>query len=136
VDAALALRVRVFCDEQGVSREAELDGRDERATHIVAVDEEGVVIATCRLFVFGGGECRLGRMAVVSGRRRGGVGRDLLEAAEAEAARLGAREVVLHAQTHAESFYGRCGYEPEGKRFMEEGIEHIQMHKPIGPEPA
>jgi predicted GNAT family N-acyltransferase len=123
----------VFCDEQGVSREAELDGRDERAIHVVAVDEEGAVIATCRLFVLGGGECRLGRMAVVAERRRGGVGRDLLEAAEAEAVQLGAREVVLHAQTGAEPFYARCGYEPEGERFMEEGIEHIPMHKPIGP---
>jgi predicted GNAT family N-acyltransferase len=124
--------VRVFCDEQGVSRSGEVDGRDDRATHVVAVDEEGAVIATCRLFVFDGGECRLGRMAVVSGRRRGGVGRDLLEAAEAEAVRLGAREVVLHAQTRAEPFYARNGYAPEGERFMEEGIEHIQMHKPVG----
>ncbi|HYU61108.1 MAG TPA: GNAT family N-acetyltransferase [Solirubrobacterales bacterium] len=131
MNAALELRVRVFCDEQGVSREAELDGRDDRAAHVVAIDEDGDVIATCRLFIFDDGECRLGRMAVAAERRGGGVGRALLDVAEAEAVRLGAREVVLHAQTRAEPFYASCGYVPEGERFMQEGIEHIQMHKAV-----
>jgi predicted GNAT family N-acyltransferase len=48
VEAAQDLRVRVFCDEQGVSPEEELDGLDHDAVHIVALDESGV-IATCRL---------------------------------------------------------------------------------------
>jgi predicted GNAT family N-acyltransferase len=125
------LRVRVFCDEQGVSRDAELDPLDERATHVVAV-ADGAVIGTCRIFCLEGGECRLGRMAIAAERRGEGVGRDLLGAAEAEAVALGAREVVLHAQTRAEPFYARCGYAAEGGRFFEEGIEHIQMRKPLG----
>ena len=41
--------------------------------------------------------------------------------------------IVLHAQTRAEPFYAGAGYEPEGNRFMEEGIEHVQMRKPIAP---
>jgi predicted GNAT family N-acyltransferase len=131
VGAALDLRVRVFCDEQGVAREGELDGLDERAIHVVGVDEDGTVIATCRLLIFDDGECRLGRMAVAAGRRREGIGRDLLAAAHAEAARRGAREMVLHAQTRAQPFYAASGYEPEGNRFMEEGIEHIQMRMAV-----
>ena len=51
--------------------------------------------------------------------------------AEAEAGRAGRDEVVLHAQTQAEPFYAASGYAPEGERFMEEGIEHIQMRKPL-----
>ena len=39
VAAALGLRERVFCGEQGVSVEADRDGRDPEATHIVAVDD-------------------------------------------------------------------------------------------------
>ena len=39
VAAALELRERVFCGEQGVSFEADQDGRDPEATHIVAVDD-------------------------------------------------------------------------------------------------
>jgi predicted GNAT family N-acyltransferase len=135
VDAALDLRVRVFCGEQGVSRESELDPYDDRAVHMVGVDDDGTVIATCRLLLFDDGECRLGRMVVAAERRGDGVGRDLLAAAEAEAARGGAREVVLHAQTRAEPFYAGSGYAPEGNRFIEEGIEHIQMRKRISPGP-
>ena len=122
--------MRVFCDEQGVSPDAEVDPYDERAVHLVGV-VDGRVIATCRLIMFGDGECRLGRMVVAADRRGTGVGRGLIEAAHAEAARLGAREVVLHAQTQAEPFYAGAGYSPQGGRFMEEGIEHIQMWRPI-----
>lgn len=127
--------MRVFCGEQGVSREGELDGHDEHAVHVVGVGEDGEVIATCRLLMFADGECRLGRMAVAAERRGEGVGRDLLAAADAEALRLGAREVVLHAQIQAEPFYAHSGYAPEGELFMEEDIEHVQMRKPIGEQP-
>ena len=127
---ALALRIRVFCDEQGVSRDAETDRYDDRAVHMVGV-EGSDVIATCRLLFFDDGECRLGRMVVAADRRGAGVGRGLLAAAHAEAAGRGAREVVLHAQTRAEPFYAGLGYAPEGMRFMEEGIEHVQMRRPL-----
>jgi predicted GNAT family N-acyltransferase len=120
--------VRVFCEEQGVAWEGERDELDDQATHLVAVDEGGSVIATCRL-ILSGAECRLGRMAVAAERRGSGLGRELLTAAEAEAARLGARGMLLHAQTRAERFYARAGYAPEGDRFFEEGIEHIAMRK-------
>ena len=43
VNAALALRSRVFCEEQGVSFEADQDGRDPEATHIVAIDDGAVI---------------------------------------------------------------------------------------------
>ena len=123
----------MFCDEQGVPRKAELDDLDERATHVVAV-ADGAVIGTCRLLVLDDGECRLGRMAIAAERRHEGVGRDLLAAAEAEAGRMGASEVVLHAQTRAEPFYAAAGYAPEGERFTEEDIEHIRMRKRLEPE--
>ena len=43
LSAALELRERVFCGEQGVSIAADRDGRDHEATHIVAVDGGRVV---------------------------------------------------------------------------------------------
>ena len=77
------LRVRVFCDEQGVSREEELDGLDDEALQILALDESGV-IATCRLRDLGA-EWKLERMAVEARVRGLGVGARLLAGAEDEA---------------------------------------------------
>ena len=62
IAAAKELRVRVFCDEQGVTQEEELDELDDEALQIVGLDETGVV-ATCRLR-FLEGDCKLERMAV------------------------------------------------------------------------
>jgi len=129
VRAAMDLRVRVFCDEQGVDRKVELDGVDDEATQIVALDD-GVVIATCRLRLMDG-TCKLERMAVERPYRGSGAGRRLLEAAEDEARRQGASMMLLHAQRRAEGFYAASGYLAEGEPFIEEGIEHVRMRKAL-----
>jgi predicted GNAT family N-acyltransferase len=127
VTAALALREQVFCGEQGVSFEADQDGRDPEATHIVAV-EDGVVIGTCRL-LFRGPVARLGRLAVEAGRRGDGIAAAILEEADRVAADSGAETIALHAQTYAQSLYEHAGYEEYGPTFVEEGIEHVAMEK-------
>jgi predicted GNAT family N-acyltransferase len=127
VTAALALRSRVFCDEQGVSFEADQDGRDPEATHIVAVDD-GAVIGTCRL-LFRGPVARLGRLAVEPERRGDGVAAAILREADRVAVDAGAETIALHAQTYALPLYEHAGYEEYGPTFVEEGIEHVAMEK-------
>jgi predicted GNAT family N-acyltransferase len=127
VDAALELRYRVFCGEQGVTLEAEQDGRDPGALHVVAVDD-GRLVGTCRL-LFDDGVARLGRMAVEPALRGKGIGAAILEAAERESRSAGARKIRLHAQTAARSVYERAGFEVQGEEFVEEGIPHLTMEK-------
>jgi predicted GNAT family N-acyltransferase len=127
--AALELRERVFCEEQGVSLGADRDGRDPEATHIVAVDD-GRVIGTCRL-LFRGGVARLGRLAVEPDRRGDGVGAAILREADRMSRAAGADAISLHAQTYAKELYLRDGYEVRGGTFVEEGIEHVSMEKPL-----
>ena len=127
VTAALALRERIFCGEQGVSFEADQDGRDPEATHIVAV-EDGAVIGTCRL-LFRGDVARLGRLAVERDRRGNGIAGAILEEADRLSAEAGARAIALHAQTYALALYTQAGYEQHGPTFVEEGIEHVAMEK-------
>jgi predicted GNAT family N-acyltransferase len=129
VEAALELRREVFCHEQGVPLEADRDGRDGEALHLVAVNDERVV-GTCRL-VFDGAVARLGRLAVERPRRGQGIGTEVLDAAERAARRAGARRVRLHAQTAALRLYARAGYVERGQRFHEEGIEHVTMEKAL-----
>lgn len=125
--AALALRDRVFCVEQGVPKREELDGRDGEAIHLVAV-EDGVVLGTCRLLIVDK-TVQFSRLAVEPSARRRGLATRLLVAADAEALGAGARRLVLHAQTYARDLYLANGYEPRGHVFVEAGIEHIAMEK-------
>ena len=124
------LRVRVFIDEQGVDPAKELDELDDVSVQIVAVDESGV-IATCRLRDIDDGDWKLERMVVEKRLRELGVGSTLLAGAEDEARKSGAREMLLHAQRRAESFYASNGYVAEGETFLEAGIEHVRMRKAL-----
>src|SRR5688500_5677320 len=123
--AALALRRRVFCDEQGVALALERDGRDDEALHVIAL-REGAVVGTCRL-VFDGGTAKLGRMAVEPAQRGGGLGAAILAQAVAQARAAGAQRVALHAQARAVGLYERAGFAAQGARFSEAGIEHVRM---------
>ena len=129
VDQALALREQVFCVEQGVELAADRDGLDDQALQIVAV-EDGHVVGTCRVLV-DGGVGRLGGMAVEARSRGRGLGREILAAAERSARDAGARLMRLHAQRYAEDLYAAAGYVPYGQPFVEEGIPHVSMEKPL-----
>jgi predicted GNAT family N-acyltransferase len=128
--AALALRIEVFCGEQGVTFEGDRDGLDDEAVHLVAVEGDEVV-GTCRLLIEPGGTARFGRLCVRPSARGTGVGGLLLAEAEREARAAGARRIGMHAQTDALSLYRRAGFRPYGERFDEEGIEHLGMEKDL-----
>ena len=127
--AALALREQVFCGEQGVTVAADRDGLDDEAVHLVALDEDGSVVGTCRLLIEPGASARFGRLCVAAAARRRGAGAALLAEAEREARAGGARRIGMHAQTDALGLYRRAGYAVYGEPFDEEGIEHVGMEK-------
>jgi predicted GNAT family N-acyltransferase len=129
IEAALELRYRVFCEEQGVTLAGDQDGRDPEALHIVAFDD-GRLAGTCRL-LFDDGIARLGRMAVEPDLRGQGIGAALLAEAERESRRAGAQRIRLHAQTAARTLYERAGFEVRGAEFLEEGIAHVTMEKTL-----
>jgi predicted GNAT family N-acyltransferase len=125
--AALALRYDVFCVEQGVPEHEERDGRDHDALHLVAL-ADGRVVAACRVLIVGD-TSQFSRLAVERAMRRRGIATALLRAADAETRAVGARRLVLHAQTYARALYEQAGYRPRGREFTEAGIEHIAMEK-------
>ncbi len=125
--AALDLRDRVFCVEQGVPKREEIDGRDGDALHLVAV-RDGRVLGTCRL-LFVDRTVQFSRLAVDPAARREGIASMLLAEADSEALAAGARRMVLHAQTYARSLYLASGYEERGRVFVEAGIEHVAMER-------
>lgn len=119
----------MFCGEQGVSLEADRDGRDPESVHVVAIAGERVV-GTCRL-LFQGPLARLGRLVVEPELRGRGLARAILREADRVAVDAGAGRIALHAQTYALSLYREQGYAERGARFTEEGIEHVAMEKEL-----
>ena len=128
---ALRLRRAVFVEEQHVPAELELDGEDPRAVHAVAYNRLGLALATGRLIEPEPGIAQIGRMAVMSGMRGDGTGRKVLDALIAQARARNCREVVLHAQTSALSFYRRAGFVERGSVYEEAGIAHVDMARAL-----
>jgi predicted GNAT family N-acyltransferase len=114
-----------------VTPEVDRDGLDAAALHLVAVDEGGEVVGTCRMLIEPGGTAKFGRLCVRAGARGTGVGGALLRVAEGEARSAGARRIGMHAQTGALGLYRRAGFRPYGEPFDEEGIEHVGMEKDL-----
>ncbi len=122
-----AVRDEVFVGEQNVPLELEHDARDPLCTHVIARLLDGTPIGTGRLTP----ERHIGRMAVRAPWRGRGVGDALLLALVEQARLRGWPDVHLNAQVSAIGFYQRHGFQPEGGRFMEAGIEHQAMQRTL-----
>ena len=131
VSGAMAVRVEVFCGEQGVPYSEERDPLDEHAMHLVALapgDES--VVATLRLLAEGD-TARIGRVAVLAAlpppRNRLAHAR----AGRAQAARQGHTRARLAAQIAASQLYEQAGFSVESEPFDEAGIAHVWMGRPL-----
>jgi ElaA protein len=131
-EECVAIRRRVFIDEQGVPEADELDGRDAERAHFLARDAAGRAIGCACLRPYGA-QHKVERVAVLPELRGGGLGRDLMTAVEAQARAVGARDLVLHAQATVVEFYTKLGWTSVGPVFHEAGIAHQKMEKALGP---
>jgi predicted GNAT family N-acyltransferase len=119
---ASPIRFTVFCEEQGVPREIELDEYDAVSVHAVVFEDE-TPIATGRLLPDG----HIGRMAVLKQWRGRGIGGVMLTKLLERAKARGHSEVALSAQIHAVPFYRGHGFVEEGSEYLEAGIRHQAM---------
>ena len=126
-NAIRQVREAVFIEEQGVSREDEFDGFDNRCLHAAAFDVAGTLVGTGRLDPEKDG--KIGRVAVLASHRRQGLGRQLMQSLETEAERIGLKQVWFHAQVSAVPFYEALGYQAEGEEFLEANIRHVKMRR-------
>jgi predicted GNAT family N-acyltransferase len=128
IEAALEIRRQVFCAEQGVSLEGEIDGLDGQCDHLVAV-LGGKVAGTARIRAYGenGVIGKIERVALLQEARGLGLGERLARLATQVLEARGHRVMLLHAQTSATGLYERLGYRAEGDLFDDEGIPHVAM---------
>ena len=128
-DDAFYVRKIVFIDEQQVPEELELDEHDKTAIHFVGYEEKRLVAAARLRFVDGYG--KLERICVLKEHRGKHYGKILMEAMEKTIREHGVDKAKLNAQTHAESFYSKQGYETVSDIFMDAGIPHVTMVKKL-----
>lgn len=129
-EEAKEIREEVFIREQGFQEE--FDGIDHEAVHLVLYDEDGLPVATCRIFWNAVMDSyAIGRLAVIKKYRGRNIGALMLEKAETYVREKGGKDLVLHAQCRAADFYKKSGFTEFGKIEDEQGCPHIWMKKNI-----
>jgi predicted GNAT family N-acyltransferase len=126
---ALKVRREVFIEEQQVPEEEEIDQFEDVCTHVVVYDNEKPVAAG-RLRDYDG-LGKMERICVLASHRNHGLGKVVMDKLEELAKEKRFHKLKLNAQTHAEGFYARIGYETVSDVFMDAGIPHVTMIKTV-----
>ncbi|KAI8641905.1 acyl-CoA N-acyltransferase [Parasitella parasitica] len=139
IHRALAVRRKVFIEEQGYSEKIEKDGLDGACQHWIATcdkeNEDGTIehnvdIGNVRLIPKSEGVAKLGRLAVLSSARGLQVGRLLVEAFANYCKHNNYTTIVLHSQYPRRGFYEKTGFrieEGDDQIFDEAGTPHVRM---------
>jgi len=128
--SCLLLRRKVFIEEQGVSEADERDDHDAAAIHLLARDGD-IPVGTARI-VLAGGVAKIGRVCLLVPYRGTGLGAALIRAAlDLMRLRTDVSMARLGAQTKALGFYERLGFVVVGSEYLDAGIPHIDMERPV-----
>ncbi len=123
LDKVFAIRRQVFCIEQDVTEEIEMDDFDDVATHILAyIDNKPIGTARWRLTAEG---TKMERFAVLKEYRGKGVGEALVKYT---LEKIKDNDLIyLNAQESVIKFYEKYGFTVVGNRFYEANIPHKKM---------
>ena len=129
----LAVRTKVFVEEQNVSIEEEIDEYDslerDDVRHVVAM-YKGKAVGASR-YIMDGDSVKVGRVAVLKEFRGKSVGSKMMRYIERQAENTGYKYLKLGAQLQAIPFYEKSGYKSYGPVFDDAGIDHKMMKKEI-----
>ena len=130
LETCLRLRRVVFIEEQNVPEAEEVDEYDTSAIHLLGF--EGDTPAGTARIVLQGATGKIGRVCVLKPFRGKGLGAALIKAALAELHETPAITTArLGAQTHALGFYEALGFTAFGAEYMDAGILHFDMERPL-----
>lgn len=132
-DRCLAVRQAVFTGELGVPAEVERDSRDcldGECRHFL-ITRGGQDIGAVRCLPQADGTLRLQWFCIRRDCRGQGAGRQTLREVEERFRREGFSAVALDAKCSAQGFYTACGYETVSGPFLEAGVLHVAMQRPL-----
>ncbi|SHL27911.1 GNAT family N-acetyltransferase [Chryseobacterium polytrichastri] len=125
----LKARSEVFVVEQNCVY-LDADGYDQQAIHVWAEEEDGEILAYCRVFDKGikFEETSLGRVITTQKGRGRSLGKQLIQyAVETIENRYHTSEIRISAQDYLLKFYGDFGFVDTGKKYLEDDIPHTEM---------
>ncbi len=123
-----ALREKVLRQPLGLSLHNEDTSGDKHDAIYVALNDHNVV--GCLMAKnLSDGLLKLRQMAVDTDVQAKGIGKLLVQYAEADARNRGLKKIELHARQIVQGFYERLGYTAHGPEFVEVNIPHIKMEK-------
>ncbi|MFD2639917.1 GNAT family N-acetyltransferase [Piscibacillus salipiscarius] len=129
LEDAYQVRSEVFIKEQNVPPEIEVDEHESEAVHFVGyLDEKPVAASRLRLLDDYG---KFERICVLKELRGKHYGQQIIQEMEDYLVSQKVKKAKLNAQTHAEEFYKRIGYETISDEFMDAGIPHVTMIKEL-----
>jgi len=127
--ACFAVRAAVFMREQGVPPEEEWDRLDKVCTHFLAGDANAP--AGCARLLPMGESAKVQRVAVMPAQRGTGLGARIMSVVLEHARQAGFRQAALDSQIHAIGFYETLGFRAHGPEFLDAGIGHRAMTRPL-----
>ncbi len=121
-------RAEVFLLEQHIICQ-DLDDLDYQSLHCF-FREGNRVTAYLRAFLLEPEVVTVGRVLTLEHGK--GFGRELmLQSMEAISKHFSCQKISLHAQKQAAGFYQKLGFHTVSNEFLEEGVIHITMEKPL-----
>ena len=128
----LQLRAEVFVIEQDCAYQ-DMDGKDQAAVHLLG-SANGELVAYARCFPAGVkfADASIGRVITRQSLRASGVGHELMRQAIAcVAQQWGQQAIRISAQARLENFYLQHGFIKKGEPYIEDGIPHLEMLRPV-----
>ena len=120
------IRAEVFIVEQQCAYQ-DIDGKDTNSIHIIGKKKEEI-IAYSRIMNLNNDFCSIGRVLVKKDLRKKGLGIKLMKKSIEEATKIyNKKKIKISAQEYLKNFYEDLGFKHTGKRYLEDGIPHIEM---------
>ena len=129
---AYYVRIQAMAKRYHITLEQEFDEHDTPDTKYIVLLDDGLPVATCRLYPEDEAHMMLGRIVVLPEYRGRGCGRMVVEAAERWARDLGYQVSVLESRMEKTGFYERLGYHIDsGDVIHGEIFDCVRMERPL-----
>jgi GNAT superfamily N-acetyltransferase len=120
--AAYYVRIESMVKGFDIPVEFEIDSHDTPDTRYIVAFDGLIPVGTCRLYEKGDKIASIERVVVLEQYRKQGVGRQVIQSAEAWLKELGYEKIVITSRDVAVGFYEKLGYQADWSKKEDAGL--------------